>query len=672
MTFFQVQTDFTHGELSPLMRARFDTALYLKAAEKLQNVLVVPQGAAQRRFGLDFMREFITANENEYQMFEFQRTEEDPILLILFNLQLRIFELDGSEHPDSPIATPWSGALIANSEVKYAQTHNAAIFTHPDFISKKLLFESGGSPDFRLLDFTFKNFPTFDFQDVVYSGITFSMPDVDPQKTSVLTASSAIFDSEHVGGVFMYLGGNVADPIGIARITSLSSASVANVRIITTFNEAIKTAVLGVDAILEKVAFSATRGWPRTVTFYENRLLFGGSKTLPQTLFFSQIADYEDFSLGTADANEAIILTISSNDLSAIDHVIADKGLQVFTRSGEFAPPQVNEQALTPDNTISIRKQSSNGVSPQVQPVVADNVTFYIRKGGKAVMAFVYADGTASYNSLEASTTSEHLISSPVDAAVLKGREESDANFLFVINSGTVERVDETESAGSVAIFQVLSEENVRAWTLTTTVDGEFKRVQNVGNDVFFIVQRTINGGTRQFLEKINFDSLMDSMLEFTFVSPTTTVTGLEHLEDELVDVIGDGIWLNQQIVNLGQITVAAAHASQVFQIGLPISPVIRTMPINVPSGQGPLLYLPKRIPRQFIDFFNSQGIEVDGILIPNFNFEPAFISGPLPLVTGLFERNNLGGWDRRQTITITQEGPYPMTILGIGYEVEI
>jgi len=37
-----------------------------------------------------------------------------------------------------------------------------------------------------------------------------------------------------------------------------------------------------------------------------------------------------------------------------------------------------------------------------------------------------------------------------------------------------------------------------------------------------------------------------------------------------------------------------------------------------------------------------------------------------------LFEISNLDGWDRRQNISITQDGPFQMTVLGIGYEVDL
>ena len=43
-----LQTNFTAGELSPLLRAREDIQKYFNGAEKLENFIVKPQGGAFR------------------------------------------------------------------------------------------------------------------------------------------------------------------------------------------------------------------------------------------------------------------------------------------------------------------------------------------------------------------------------------------------------------------------------------------------------------------------------------------------------------------------------------------------------------------------------------------------------------------------------------------------
>ena len=52
-----LQTNFTSGELDPLLGTRDDVKHYYNGAEKLRNVVVIPQGGAFRRPGLLFRRE---------------------------------------------------------------------------------------------------------------------------------------------------------------------------------------------------------------------------------------------------------------------------------------------------------------------------------------------------------------------------------------------------------------------------------------------------------------------------------------------------------------------------------------------------------------------------------------------------------------------------------------
>jgi hypothetical protein len=52
-----IQTNFSSGEIDPLLRARVDLKQYQNGAETLTNVLVQPQGGVRRRGGLKYLME---------------------------------------------------------------------------------------------------------------------------------------------------------------------------------------------------------------------------------------------------------------------------------------------------------------------------------------------------------------------------------------------------------------------------------------------------------------------------------------------------------------------------------------------------------------------------------------------------------------------------------------
>ena len=58
MRITQFQTNFSVGELDPLLRARTDLDQYQNALEQAQNVIVQPQGGIKRRDGLKLIHNF--------------------------------------------------------------------------------------------------------------------------------------------------------------------------------------------------------------------------------------------------------------------------------------------------------------------------------------------------------------------------------------------------------------------------------------------------------------------------------------------------------------------------------------------------------------------------------------------------------------------------------------
>ncbi len=61
--FVDIQTNFSTGELDPLLRSRVDLAQYNNALSKATNVVVQPQGGLRRRPGLKYLAELPNSNK---------------------------------------------------------------------------------------------------------------------------------------------------------------------------------------------------------------------------------------------------------------------------------------------------------------------------------------------------------------------------------------------------------------------------------------------------------------------------------------------------------------------------------------------------------------------------------------------------------------------------------
>ena len=68
--------------------------------------------------------------------------------------------------------------------------------------------------------------------------------------------------------------------------------------------------------------WSNTRGWPKSATFHEGRLYFGGAKSRPNTIWGSKVVDYFNFDIGTALDDESVEATINTSQLNSIHFLL--------------------------------------------------------------------------------------------------------------------------------------------------------------------------------------------------------------------------------------------------------------------------------------------------------------------------------------------------------------
>ena len=658
MGIMSAQNDFTHGELDPKLKSRTDLDLYHKAAQKMRNVIVMPQGGAKRRFGTRYVSE-INCNSNEYFMESFVYDDSDKYLLVFTENNIAVYK--DSEFKVN-ITTTYSASDI--SGLKSSQTFNTMILTHPEYEMRSL---SRGIDDlsWNFVTSTIKKYPAYDFGEVDYSDYTFTLSDVATGTGKTLTSSTGFFTSDYSNGYFSsFLGDSQSDSLGYMQFGTHTGANTTISGDITyKFDDSLSHGTKGKNCLVFKPAWNSTNKYPICSTFHEGRLFIGGSKDLPQTIFGSVVNDKFNYDSGSGRDSDALQRDISTQSINFIKYILSDRTLQIFTDSAEFAIPQMSLQALTPSN-IAIRKQTSNGCS-DVPPVVLDNQTFYIKIGGKALMSFVFENTSQSYQSVAVSRLAPHLIQNPVDMAARKSTDTDDAEYLLIVN-GT-----DGKDPGSLVIYQSVSSENVGAFTLSKTV-GKFKKVQAVGHDVYFIIERIIGGEVKQHLEIMDFNVFTDSTVVQTLDHKSKIINGLSHLEGELVAIKGDGFYFGEKVVENGQVSIDYPVLNS--QVGYKFDIEIIPMPVNINLQTGPTLYSKKRVPKVYIDYYESVAIEVNGTLVPILKFaDPNLYSAPVGK-TGIYEYSNLSddSWERRQAPIITQAAPFPLTILGIGSEVEL
>ena len=91
MRIIQFQTNFSVGELDPLLRARTDLQQYQNALEEATNIIIQPQGGFKRRDGLQFIHDF-GSTFTDFKVIPFEYSVTDSYLLVLVNQRIYIFK----------------------------------------------------------------------------------------------------------------------------------------------------------------------------------------------------------------------------------------------------------------------------------------------------------------------------------------------------------------------------------------------------------------------------------------------------------------------------------------------------------------------------------------------------------------------------------------------------
>lgn len=659
-----VQNDFSHGEISREAYSRFDTALYKEAASSIENLYVRSLGQASRRFGTKFIVE-VTADEDEYRLYKFDYQESDTeegYLLLFTNNNLKIYRGESLQATLTSFTGTHGGTIpytgLDLQQLKFAQANNLLIITHPDHYI--LALNRGAThTTWALVEFELSLYPCHDFVGG-YSTLRFDLSDNTVGTGRTLHCNSAIFSTAFVGGLFQGLGDLSTTDVGLARITAFTDTQNVTVDVVSTFSSQFKSpaTVLGSHVILAEPAFSSTRGFPVSCGFHQNRLVFGGAKSLSSTIFMSKSNDYYNFDVGKGNDGDAIQVTLGTHEANSIRNVVSSTSLQVFTTNAEFTTPPDSTDPLTPGN-IAFITNSSEGCVPYVRPLVFDDQTIFIAKGGQRAEAIRFAEQAQYYKTSNISLLSPDNVSNPIDVDVFTTSGSEESKFYILINDN-----------GQAAFLQSMQQENVVAWSHMTT-DGVFKRVTEVNGSLYFLVKRTINGVDKTYLEIASNDFFMDSYITQTFGGGATVITGLSAFEGKKVSVIGDNYYLGDFTVSGNQVTVGRSSTN--VTVGLIYTSTLRLLPVEVMTQTGPSAYTKKRLTRLFVDYFSSLGITLNSnIIIPDLAFGPSVLDQIPVAKTGLYETTSVNGWGPREEITLTTANPFAMTILGVGMEVTV
>ena len=730
--FVEFTTNFATGELDPLLRARVDLAAYGNALAKATNVLIQPQGGLRRRPGTKHIFELPNTSTpsagNGVRLVPFQFSVTDSYMLCFTHNRMHVIKNGVVQANINGTGNSYLTTTIGSSIVDdmcWTQSADTLIAVHPDLNPVRITRTSDTS--WTATDIAFDSIPKHAFDIDLHTNTSSTLTPSAVSGNVTLTASTTHHDSGtaqagtsttitlkstasatddiYVGMYVNITGGTgsgqtrlIEDYVGSTKVATVGEAFTTTPNNTSTYttttfsalsvNQYINAQPQGrarivryvsatvVEAVTEYPFFnttavdagrwelehgyvdvwSSTKGWPRTVTFHEGRLYFGGSKSRPSTIWGSKIGLFFDFVPSESLDDDAVEATLDTNDLNVITDIISGRDFQVFSTGGEFFIPQAGSDPVTP-LTFTFKNVSRNGIKPGTRVQSVDSGSIYIQRQGKSLNEFIFNDTQLTYITQRISLLSGHLLKGPQRVALRKASSTEEADLLLMTNTDD----------GSIAAFSIMRSQQVTSPSEFTT-DGQFIDVGVDVNAIYVVTKRTFNSVDRYFIELFGYEYFTDC----AFVGgAAASASGLPHVAKAL-NVITDGSPQGNETVSGGGSVTFDRASTTSYEVGLPITVYIKTMPAEVKLQTGSRVSFKKRIVEISAVLNETQNLIINNQPVAFRLFDNPLLDDPVPEFTGIKRVNGVLGYSREQSIELSQDLPLKMNLLGLDYRVAV
>lgn len=292
----------------------------------------------------------------------------------------------------------------------------------------------------------------------------------------------------------------VSNGEGVVRITGVSSAMVATAQVVRALPQSVVTASTYRWA---EGAWSDRYGYPAVLELYEQRLVAASTPNDPRTLWFSAVGDYQDFEPGT-DTDSAFAYAISGG--SSVNRVLWLKsgrdGLHIGALGEEYSSIQPNRGEPLSAMNIAFRFGSSYGSREHIRPIAPDGMPMFISKDGARLIEISF--------SFEKDANIAGVLSRPADHIGAEGFAE-----VVWVNTPQRQAWIRTD-AGNLVVMSYDPSEEVLGWAWCPIAGGQVESlavtrdVEGARDVLTMVVRRDLGHVVQRYVEEqaITFGSL--------------------------------------------------------------------------------------------------------------------------------------------------------------------
>jgi len=565
--------NFAGGELSPRVYGRFDLPIYRSGARRMENFIAETQGPARFRTGTRFV---LHSRRNKVaNLLRFEFNDIQAYLLEFTDGFLRFYRDNGIITEDEVAIT---GITQANPGVVTSTAHGLSngdevfleqILGMTEVNGKTFLVAGAAANTFQLTDIDGNNIDTTNFTAYSSAGVFKKIFEL----ATPYTEANDLFqlqitqnaDTAYIVHPFyeprkltrtghtawtLVLFTRTADPFTAEKvITGITNANpgvvtsvahgfidgqkviIENVVGMTEVNSEVyivanKTAndfqLTDIDGVnVDTTGFTAYGSagtispqnlLPSTVAFHESRLFYAGPDAAPDKFFGSRSPDnggttrYDDFTNGT-DADHAVEYTIADAEVNKILTLV---GLDRLLFAGTFGSEikitgDTTDKAITP-TSVSVRPINRLGVA-DIPAINKENIVIYVQRGRRTIRSLEFDALSDAFISIDRNLVADHITEGLVKAMAWQ--------------SGRPDILWSVKDSGELIGLTFKSREDVSGWHRHNTEGADkFLTLASMPRptgfeQVWFQVERVINGVTRRYIEFFADQAVIPERLDF-------------------------------------------------------------------------------------------------------------------------------------------------------------
>jgi hypothetical protein len=400
---------------------------------------------------------------------------------------------------------------------------------------------------------------------------------------------------------------------------------------------------------------------PSTVTFHDQRLLWGRTNNHPNALWGSRSGMFENMDVSRPiRASDALSFALTAGRVNAINQLVSINDLLALTSDAIFKVDGGQAGYISATDFV-VRRQNGRG-SSRLSPLVIDSVCFYQTGVGNGIRTLGYQFQTDSIDSNDVTIYSPDLF-----------RGFNIVSWAYAQEPRSL--IWAARSDGKLLCFTWEQEQQVWGWTICET-DGLVETVAVISEGTEDRLYMTVRRNGKLLIERmaaarwsaIDDTCFLDSAVTYLFDVPTTVLRNLSHLEGKTVSVLADGNVISGLVVTGGIVTLprGVLRAS----CGLPFTATIETLPLAIQTpGGGFTVGKPQTQAKGVVRVINSRGLKVGATdtTLEALRSRVGELPGePNSLQNGLYEtylRADLNGGARA---VVRSTDPLPMTVTGI------